>query len=77
MNEAELSARFEEAIKKLGPYIKAADDGGLKLVIKDGKELGIDPVTFADLKQSLERTNIMIKNREIDREEILSDLREN
>lgn len=74
MSEKELAARYESAIRRLQPYIKTAHDGSLKLTIKNGAELDIDPVTFADLKRSLKRANQMIKNHEIDREEVMADL---
>jgi hypothetical protein len=56
---------YEEAIRRLEPYIKRAEDGTFILLITDARALGIDPVVFADLKRSLDETNRRIGLGEI------------
>jgi hypothetical protein len=75
MSEHEWAERHEEAIRMLERYIKPNTDGTLRLEIKNGESIGIDPVTFADLKRSLDETNRKIKRGEINPEEVLNNMR--
>jgi hypothetical protein len=72
MNDEELAAQYATAMQKLRPHIHPADDGTFALDVKSGEALDIDPVTFADLKRSLEQTNELIRRGEIDREAVLA-----
>ncbi len=61
---------YEGAMRRLRDYITKAEDGTFRISIEDGKEIGVDPALFADLKRSLEHTNRMIKRGEIKSSEV-------
>ena len=59
------SNEYEEAMRRLREHITKAEDGTFRIDIDDGAKLGINPVVFADLKSSLDRTNQLIRLGEI------------
>jgi len=69
-NEHRRAALYEAAIMRFQEYLTRGRDGTFRLTRDSAKDLGMDPVIFADLKRSLEETNRKIKRGEIDPDEI-------
>lgn len=66
------SEAYESAITQFDKHIRRASDGTFILGAEDGKSIGVDdPVVFADLRRSLEITNRMIRDGELDPNEII------
>ena len=65
MSKHRWSKQYEAAIRSFQEHLKLAEDGTFFLDVSDGRSMGIDPVVFAELTASLERTNSMIRNGEI------------
>jgi len=57
---------YETAIMRFQRHVKRTDDGTFRLDAEDAKSIGVDPVLFTELKQSLEETNRKIKQGELD-----------
>jgi hypothetical protein len=66
MNGHEWAERYEIAIRRFQEHLTRAEDGTFRLDVEDGNSIGVDPIVFADLKRSLEETNIKIRRGEFD-----------
>jgi hypothetical protein len=74
MDGQEWGERYEVAIRRFQEHLIRADDGTFRLDVEDGRNIGVDPITFADLKRSLDETNAMIRRGEIDPKQIVGSL---
>jgi hypothetical protein len=71
--EHEWSEDYERAIRQFESHIHRADDGTFVLEAKDGPSIGIyNPVIYADLVRSLNHTNNLVKNKQLNPKDILS-----
>jgi hypothetical protein len=61
-----MSSVYEAAIERLQPHIKRAEDGTFSIAVTCGADVGIDEDVFTDLRHSVEMTNRMIRNDELD-----------
>jgi len=74
MDDEARVALYHAAMLKLRPYIQPVEEEKyriFKLAIESGNSLDIDPVTFADIKRSIDQTNDLIRRGEIDGEAAL------
>ena len=51
-------------------HVKRTEDGTFRLDVEDGKSIGVDEALFTDLKSSLEVTNRMIRQDELDTNQV-------
>jgi len=64
--------RYEAAMVLFEAALRRNDDGTYRLEADDGRSIGIDdPAIFAELRQSLEVTNDLIRRGELDPVEII------
>ncbi len=63
--------RYETALMRFQAHLTRAEDGTFRLDAKDGESIGVnDPVLFEEMKRSLDETNRMIKQGEIDPKQV-------
>lgn len=62
---------YDSAMKKMEKHVQRNPDGTFTLNLSDGSSIGVDIITFTDLKRSLEVTNRMIRRGEIRPEDIV------
>jgi hypothetical protein len=70
VQEGEDWQRYETALMRFQQHVKRTDDGTFRLDAEDGKSIGVDEALFADLKSSLEVTNRMIRQGELDTNQV-------
>jgi hypothetical protein len=63
--------RYETAFMRFQAHLTRAEDGTFQLDVKDGESIGVnDPVLFEEMKRSLDETNRMIRQGEIDPKQV-------
>jgi hypothetical protein len=63
--------RYEKAFMRFQAHLTRAEDGTFRLDAKDGESIGVnDPALFDEMKCSLDETNRMIREGEIDPKQV-------
>jgi hypothetical protein len=62
---------YETAMRRFQAHVTRAEDGTFVLHAEDGKSIGVnDPSLFEEMKRSLEETNRMIRQGELDPKQV-------
>lgn len=63
--------RYETALMRFQAHLTRAEDGTFQLNAKDGESIGVnDPVLFDEMKRSLQETNRMIREGQLDPKQV-------
>lgn len=54
-------AKFEKAVRQMERHVKKKGDGTFELKVNSAKEAGVEDRYFEELRQSLERSNELVK----------------